>query len=145
MRNLLIQWVHLTVDGKTCQRCSDTGKNIAEVIGDLKIDPRFKEVDLAFGELELPPEKISSSNEILFNGVPIEKFIGNATTGETACQSCSDLLGKPVNCRTICRGQEILETIPKETIREAILNWLEGDKEQDISECCPCGGDCGCL
>ncbi|MFA5747172.1 MAG: DUF2703 domain-containing protein [Candidatus Paceibacterota bacterium] len=145
MRNLLIQWVHLSVKGETCERCSDTGKNIAQVLGDLKNDPRFKEVDLEFNEMKLPPEKIGSSNEILLNGTPIEKFIAGATIGESVCRSCSDLLGEPVNCRTICCGKETMESIPKEVIREAILNWLEGDKNQDISECCPCGGDCGCL
>ena len=144
MRNLLIQWVHLTVGGKTCQRCSDTGKNIAEAIGDLKNDPRFREIDLNLGELELPPEKTSGSNGILLNGVPIEKFIANATIGTSYCQSCSDLLGKPVNCRTVCRGNETLESIPKETIREAIINWLGQDKNPDVSKCCSCGGDCGC-
>ncbi|MFA5249447.1 MAG: DUF2703 domain-containing protein [Candidatus Paceibacterota bacterium] len=64
MRNLLTQWVHLSVDGETCQRCSDTGKNIVQVIGCLKNDSRFKEVDFKFNEMELPPEKIGSSNEI---------------------------------------------------------------------------------
>ena len=145
MRNLLTQWVHLSVDGETCQRCSDTGKNIAQVLEDLKNDPRFKEVDLKFNEMELSPEKIGSSNGILLNGTPIENFIANATIGENACRSCSDLLGEPVNCRTICCGKEILESIPKEVIREAILNWLKQDGNQDISEGCPCGGDCGCL
>lgn len=145
MRNLLIQWVHLSVEGETCQRCSDTGKNIAQVLGDFKNDPRLKDVDLKFNEMELQPEKIGSSNEILLNGTPIEKFIANAKAGESSCQSCSELLGKPVNCRTICCGKETLEAIPKETIREAILNWLKQDGSLDISKCCPCGGDCGCL
>jgi len=64
MRNLLIRWVHLSVKGETCERCSDTGKNIVQIIGDLKNDLRFKEVDLEFDEIKLPPEKIGSSNEI---------------------------------------------------------------------------------
>jgi len=79
------------------------------------------------------------------NGTPIEKFIADATTGESACRSCSDILGKPVNCRTICYGKETMESVPKEIIREAILNWLKGDKNRDISECRSRGGDCGCL
>lgn len=134
MAKLLIQWKHLSVGGKTCQRCSDTGKNITQVLEDLRGDPRFREISFEFEEKELLPKEIEQSNEVLFNGIPIEKFITNAKTGESDCRSCTDLVGQPVKCRTVCCEGEVLEAIPKEVIRQAILNWFNQSDNLKIME-----------
>lgn len=124
MKNLLIEWKHLNVKGKTCRRCADTGKNITHVLEDLRNDPRFKEITLNFNEIELPAGRIGESNQILLNGRPFEKFIDGAEAGANECGSCAGLVGKPVKCRTVCCGDETMETITGEVIREAVLNWL---------------------
>jgi len=134
MIKLLIDWKHLSVSGKTCQRCSDTGKNIIQVLEDLKNDLQFKEISFEFVEKELSAKEIKHSNEVLFNGLPIESLISNSKAGESDCQSCADLVGQPVKCRTVCCEGKTLEAIPKEVIKEAILNWLKQSDNLKIME-----------
>jgi hypothetical protein len=124
MRNLLIEWKHFCVKGKTCQRCLSTGDNISKVLKELKGDPRFADIGFEFKETELLPDKLAQSNEINLNGVPLEKFIAGAKAGKSECPSCAGLVGAPADCRTVCRGDKIFEAIPGTAIREAILNWL---------------------
>ena len=47
MKTLKIEWKHLDVEGETCARCYDTGKNITNEVKRLKraLQPQGIEVD----------------------------------------------------------------------------------------------------
>lgn len=119
MKTLTIEWKHLDMDGATCVRCRDTGKTLAEVVGELANECREAGVQVVFRETALGADRIRESNEILFNGVPLEDLLPGAVAGENACQSCCDLLGQETSCRTVESGGTTYEAIPESLIRAA--------------------------
>ena len=126
MPNLFIEWKHFDKDGKTCARCSSTGINLADTIKELQTEFDPKGIRVEFKETKLPESRMSESNEILIDGVLLEKLIPNAETGENSCSSCSDLIGNYADCRcrTISQEEKTFEEIPINLIKQAILNKL---------------------
>jgi hypothetical protein len=119
MKTLTIEWKHLDKDGATCVRCQDTGKTLAEVIGELKRECKETGVQVVFRETLLGTSRIRESNQILFHGVPLEDLLPGAVAGENACPSCCDLLGQEVSCRTTVSEGRTYEPIPESLIRAA--------------------------
>lgn len=46
-------------------------------------------------DTKLDPSQVQQSNQMLFNGVPIEEII-NIEIRDNYCGSCSDLIGKDI-------------------------------------------------
>ncbi len=119
MKTLTIEWKHLEMDGATCVRCRDTGKTLAEVVGELTRECREAGVQVVFRETVLGTNRIRESNQILFNGVPLTDLLPDTVAGENMCQSCCDLLGQETSCRTVESGGTTYEAIPESLIRAA--------------------------
>lgn len=119
--------MHLDIEGKTCERCSDTGKEVRDVVQRLNEECRGRGVEIKLKETTLSEDEISKSNLILINGRPIEDILPDAERSESGCCSCSELTGKEESCRTILQFGEVFETIPQKLIREAIC---------EIAGCC---------
>ena len=118
-KTLTIEWKHLHKDGATCVRCRDTGRTLAEVVGELKRECKEIGVQVVFRETLLGTGRIRESNQILFNDVPLEDLLPGVVAGENMCRSCCDLLGQETFCRTIESGGKTYEAIPERLIREA--------------------------
>lgn len=131
MPTLTVEWRHLEVDGGTCSRCSETGKSLRQVIGELEEELRSHDVELSFIQTTLPEEKLPQSNMILINGRPLEDILTDAKTGENYCSSCSCLTGEETYCRTVRYDGETHEEISKELIRQAVLTALEHGPQAD--------------
>jgi len=116
-----MEWRHFAVGGETCDRCRATGKSVREVVEELTGELSAKGIGIKFIETVLPAELIAQSNMILFNGVPLEEILANATVKESACPSCSCLTGSATSCRTVEHGGVSHEAIPAELIRRAAL------------------------
>ena len=129
MNRLEIEWRHLDKNGRTCDRCSDTGEMVRSayeaLVGELQ--PRGWKV--ALRETLLTEKEIPDSNNILLNGIPIEQLIPNTRTSENCCASCGDLLGAPTVCRTIERDGQTYETIPSALILEAAYQLIKKHNE----------------
>jgi hypothetical protein len=119
MKTLTIEWKHLDKAGATCVRCRDTGKTLAEVVGELTRECKETGVQVIFVETFLGTSRIRESNQILFNGVPLEGLLPGAVAGENACPSCCDLLGQETSCRTIVSEGRTYEAVPESLIRAA--------------------------
>ncbi len=119
MKTLTIEWKHLEMDGATCVRCRDTGKTLAEVVGELTRECREAGVQVVFRETVLGTNRIRESNQILFNGVLLTDLLPDTVAGENMCQSCCDLLGQETSCRTVESGGTTYEAIPESLIRAA--------------------------
>ena len=128
MKTLKIEWKHLDVEGETCDRCYDTGENLANEVKRLKrsLQPQGIEVELI--ETKLDDTQIPQSNELLFNGVPIEKIL-KIEVSENYCESCTALLGTSTFCRTVKYEGNEYEDIPAKAIRQAALKVLEVEVE----------------
>lgn len=119
MTTLEIEWRHLDKDGRTCLRCSDTLQSLQQVVTQLAAECAPRGVTVAYRETKLSPEQLSESNLILFNGVPLESALPDASVSASECLSCGDLCGEPSVCRTVSVGGHTFEAIPATLIRQA--------------------------
>jgi hypothetical protein len=145
MKKLIIEWKHLDVEGETCERCYDTGENLTQEVKRLNrtLQPQGIEVEMI--ETRLDDTEIPQSNIILFNGVSIEDIL-NIEVSKNYCDSCSNLLGTDIYCRTVKYEGDEYEDIPAKAIRQAALKVLgiESITKAPASSCgCGCSGS-GC-
>ncbi|MCW8329246.1 DUF2703 domain-containing protein [Photobacterium sp. SDRW27] len=127
MKTLEIEWKHLDMEGKTCSRCSSTGKALQEAIGKLMEECKSMGWKIKFKETKLTSKNTSESNLILFNGKPIEELLPAARASESHCESCSELTGKSTSCRIIEFGGNTYGGIPASLIRQVVCQ---------ITQCC---------
>ncbi len=146
MQTLIIEWRHFDTEGETCERCYDTGENLASEIKRLKRALEPKGVEITLTETLLDGGQIPQSNTILFNGAPIEDLLG-IKVSENYCASCTSLTGKDTFCRTIFFEGNEYEDIPAKAIRQAAYKVLglelPGPESSEKRGCC-CGGNCSC-
>ncbi|MBK8182070.1 MAG: DUF2703 domain-containing protein [Candidatus Competibacteraceae bacterium] len=119
MKTLEIEWRHLDQDGRTCLRCADTLQSLEKVVSRLAAECAPRGVRIEYRETKLSLEQLAESNLILFNGIPLEAVLPNASASENECQSCGDLCGEPAVCRTVSVGGRTFEAIPAALIRQA--------------------------
>lgn len=124
MKKILIEWKYYAKNGGTCLRCSGTRTNLSSALKELKEDLIKKDIHLEFKETVLPESKIPQSNIILIDGVPIEELLPDTARGENKCCSCSNICGKPTNCRTLNQRDLVFEEIPTRLIKEAVFKKL---------------------
>jgi len=126
MQKIKIEWKHFDKEGKTCQRCSKTGRNLIKALKDLKAEFASNGIQIELKEIKLPESRMVESNSIFIDGIPLEDLISNTEVGENACRSCSELIGQPVDCycRTIQHEEKTFEEIPSDIIKQAILKKL---------------------
>jgi len=129
MQKIKIEWKHFDKEGKTCQRCSKTGKNLIRVLRDLKVEFASNRIQIELKEIKLPESHMAESNSILIDGIPLEDLISNTEVGKNACGSCSKLIGQPADCycRTIQYKENTFETIPSYIIKQAILKKIQSE------------------
>lgn len=138
MKTLKIEWRHLDVQGETCDRCYDTGENLANEVKRLKRALEPKGVEVVLTETKLDDSKVPQSNMILFNDVAIEDIL-DIKVSKNHCESCTALLGKDTYCRTVVFDGNEYEDIPAKAIRQAAYKALELEEEEEKPK-----GDCGC-
>ncbi len=145
MKTLNVEYRHLDVQGETCDRCYDTGENLANEIKRLKRALAPKGIEIVMTETKLDDSQISQSNQILFNGMSIEDIL-DIKVSENECESCSALLGKKTYCRTVIYDGSEYEDIPAKAIRKAaykVLGLEEASANAGNAGCC-CGGNSNC-
>lgn len=125
MNVLEIEWRHLDKDGKTCDRCLDTGETVRNAYDSLVRDLLPKGWEVRLKEIILSDQEIPESNSIYLNGIAIEELLPKAHKSETCCVSCSELLGAPIMCRTIQKDGQIFEAIPADMILEAAYRFIQ--------------------
>lgn len=125
MKHLEIEWRHLDKDGRTCERCSDTGATIRGLLKGLAQELHPLGWEVTFKDTPLTENEIPESNSIYLNGVSLESLLPNARRSDNCCDSCGEILGSPTMCRTIERGETTYEAIPAALVREAALNFIQ--------------------
>lgn len=135
---LTIKWLHLSVNGETCPRCSETGKELLKALEILRRILSTLNIEVVFEELELTPEDFSQnplrSNEIWINDRLLEDWLGAKTTQTPCCDVCGDQ-----KCRALEIGQEIQEVVTAELIMRAALNAVVEMRTSCCSEDYCCG------
>lgn len=124
MKSVRIEWRHLESQEQVL-RCSETGKTIYQLVGDITIEFRKEDIEVTFSETRLPEEKRDQANMMLFNGIAIEKI--NLDAGDPApyCGACADPTDSDRYLKVIERGGESLPAIPGSVIRLAARKAAE--------------------
>lgn len=125
MKKLLIEWKHYAKEGKTCDRCSETGSNLHQAIEEARDELTSKGVQVEIKEIELSKSQMADSNSLFFNGTPLENLLPQVRIGKNNCCSCSEMTGQMTDCRTICQSGETYDEIPTELIKAALLNAIK--------------------
>ena len=120
MKTHTIEWKHLDRDGRTCQRCDQTGANLRRVIRELNVSCRPSGMQFRLKDTRLKPERLAESNSIFIDRRPLETFLPESRVTSTECASCGELTGESAQCRAISNDRGIHESIPAEIIREAL-------------------------
>ena len=120
---LTIEWRHLDVDGQMSARSYDTGENLVAEVKRLNMALNPQGIAVKYIEKKLDESQISESNTLFFNGTPLEELL-NIEVSENHCCSCTDLLGKATNCRTIIFEGDEYEAVPAKAIRQAAYKVL---------------------
>lgn len=148
MKTLKIEWRHLDVEGETCDRCYDTGENLANEVKRLNRALQPKGIKVEWVETKLDNTQIPQSNALLFNGVPIENIL-DIEVSENYCDSCTTLLGTDTYCRTVKFDGNEYEDIPAKAIRQAALKVLGVEDASTTTgestagkTCCSCSSGC---
>ena len=134
MTPLVVEWRHLAIGGETCERCGTTGENVRAAVEAMGPVLAAQGITLDLREVELPPEEIAHSNEVLVDGTPIEELVGG-TAAVSDCPSCGDLVGAPCSCRTVTVGDVDHEELPESLIAAAIMT--AADRRSGASCCAP--------
>jgi hypothetical protein len=127
MKSLHIEWQHIEKDGKTCNRCAETGTTLTQVIKELTEELKREGISVSLTEIKLSKDEVAESNRLFFNGTALEDVLPGVTVAESPCSSCADLCGcgdlcgKDVNCRTVVSDGTAYEAIPATLIRKAAL------------------------
>lgn len=118
IKQLVIEWRHLVVDGATCERCGATGSQVRTAVGALTKELGALGIKVVIKETPLGTDQLEESNKILLNGKPLEDLINGGVT-ETPCSSCSTLTGTSACCRAIEVDNTQYEEIPTWLIKRA--------------------------
>ena len=129
MQQLEIEWKHFDQDGNTCVRCGDTGATLQQVVNDISEALKVKGVTVSFKETRLDASAMPESNQILFNGTPLEALVSGAQLTETHCTSCCEMVGETVSCRAVVVDGITYEAIPEQLIHEAALAALNMERD----------------
>lgn len=136
MSELLVKWVHLSINGETCPRCRETGKEVAKAVETLRLILAPLNIKVAFEEVELTPEDFARnplrSNEIWINGRLLEDWLGARTTQTPCCDVCGD-----EECRALEIDGQLREIVTADLIVKAGL--IAASELLNASSCCPEG------
>src|SRR5688572_12803283 len=130
MKTYTVEWKHLDRNGRTCDRCHDTGANLRAVVRKLNTSLSSRRVRFRVKETLLKPDRLAESNSIIIDGQPLETVLPATRVTTTECGSCGELLGQATDCRAVTNDGTIHETIPAEMIHDA-LSKVAGAEPQD--------------
>ena len=143
---LTVSWQRLVDEtGKTCQRCSDTQREVRAAADILKRSLRPLNINVLVEEVPMSPEMVakdtSQSNRVFVDGRPLADWLGG-TVGMSPCRSCCPHLGPDVKCRTLTVDGKTYEAIPATLIVRVGLRAADNAlaKRPPAKPCCPKGG-----
>lgn len=146
-QTLAIKWQRLVDEpGKTCQRCSDTQREVRLAVDTLARSLRPLDIRVVVEEVPMSPETVardtSQSNRIFLDDRPLANWLGGAI-GTSPCKSCCPLLGPGVKCRTLTVDGKTYEAIPAALIIRAGLRAADAAlARRPVTK--PCCANPGC-
>ena len=145
MKSLPIIWQRLvSPDGKTCDRCDATHREIKQAVAKLKEVLRPLDMEPTLEVRAIDEESFrsnpSESNRVWIAGKPIEEWLGASVGSSQCCSVCGES-----ECRTVEVSGTVFEAISEKLFLKAALAAASqamepatgGMPRQDEQRCCP--------
>jgi len=145
MKSLPIIWQRLvSPDGKTCDRCDATHREIKQAVAKLKEVLRPLDMEPTLEVRAIDEESFrsnpSESNRVWIAGKPIEEWLGASVGSSQCCSVCGES-----ECRTVEVSGTVFEAISEKLFLKAALAaasqamepTAEGMPRQGEQRCCP--------
>ena len=120
MKTVEIEWRRLVEEGETCERCNETGETLSGLIGAMNRECEPLGCRFSLTRTGIEAGSLAQSNSLLIDGIPFEQLLPGASVATSHCESCCELIGEQVECRTIEFGGFSYEAIPEHLLRDAL-------------------------
>lgn len=121
MRVLTIDWYYHARNGTTCSRCCDSLRSIRTALERVSGALRERGVVVDLREHQLGEDQLDRSNSVVVNGRDIMDILNEPGDIFTFCRSCTDLTGRPTECRIFIYKNKAFESIPEDMLIDALL------------------------
>jgi len=121
MNTILIEWFFHELNGNTCSRCSESYQAIKAALEKVSCALQERGITIDLKEHPLDESRIDRSNSVMINGRDIIELLNERSDIFTFCRPCSDLMGKPTECRVFIYKNSAYESLPAEMLEDAIL------------------------
>ncbi len=126
MKTITIDCYCYEKDGRSCVRCGESHRTVESAVG--KIAGSFRELGISVDirRLNVDQGDMDRSNSVCINGKDIMTVMEERTEIFSYCKSCTELNGKPTECRTFIYKNKAYESIPEEMVIAAVLKEAAG-------------------
>jgi hypothetical protein len=121
MSTMIIEWFYHEKSGASCSRCSDSYRAVRKAIEQVSGVLKERGVAVELKEHRLDENSLDRSNTVTINGRDIMDLLNERGDIFTFCRSCTDLTGKPTECRIFIYKNKAYESIPEEMLVNALL------------------------
>lgn len=120
MKTITIEWRRLVRGGETCERCHETGETLSRLVTEMNRECEPRGCLFLLKETGLEADSLPESNSLLIDGITLEQALPGASVASSDCESCCELIGERVECRTVAFGGFSYEALPEQLMRDAI-------------------------
>ncbi len=121
MKKIIIDWYCYEKDGRSCPRCGESYQAILRAVEELSSSLREQGIAIDLLTHGLDEDRREESNTVVINGKEVTAMLKERDGIFSYCRSCTELTGRPTECRTFIYRSRAYESVPEEMIREAIL------------------------
>jgi len=121
MSTITIEWFFHERNGSTCARCTESLRAIRKALQRVSRVLQDRGIGIDLKEHPLDENMIDRSNSVTINGRDVIELLNERGDIYTFCRSCTDLIGKPTECRAFIYENKAYESIPEDMLVRAIL------------------------
>ena len=121
MSTLTIEWFYHERSGATCTRCGDSFQAIRRALERVSGVLQERGIAVELKEHRLDESMLDRSNTVSIGGRDIMEVLRERGDIFTYCRSCTDLTGRPTECRAFIYKGKAYESIPEDMLVDALL------------------------
>ena len=121
MKTIKIDCFRYETEGRSCGRCEDSYRAIEKAIEKISDTLQERDISIDLRDHKLDDGRMEQSNSVFINGKDVIMLLNERDGIFSYCPTCTELCGRPTECRTFIYRNRAYESIPEEMVIEAIL------------------------
>ncbi len=121
MKKITIDCFCYEKNGRSCGRCGDSRQVLLKALEKIEASLRERNIAVDVREHKVDDSSMEQSNRVSINGKDIMAILQEREGIFSYCRSCTELSGRPTECRTFIYRSMAYESVPEEMIIEAVL------------------------